>query len=468
MLTFFTRCILRFSLIVLVFFTGLTAAQAQKGKVRGNVFDKANGQPIAYANVFFQGTNIATTTDMDGFFSLDADAGRYDLATSYVGYDSVTVTVQVVSDKIVYQRITLNENQKNLQQVEVSGVREARRAEVLISAVTITPQQIKSLPSTGGEPDIAQYLTVLPGIVSTGDQGGQLYIRGGAPVQNRILLDGMTIYNPFHSIGFYSVFETETLRSVDVLTGGFNAEYGGRISAIVDLKTKEGNKKQLSGIVSASPFQAKVLLEGPIAKLSEEGGGSVSFLMTMKKSLLETTSTGIYKYAARDSNGLPYRFQDFYGKISAVAANGSKVNLFGFNFTDGVNFKGVTDMNWTSSGGGANFTLIPSTTNSIVGGVVSYSKYAISLLEGGKPDARVNDISSFDATVDFTYFTNQSELKYGFNISGFSTNFNFKSPLGFTYDDEQNTTELAGFVKYRLKFKKLVIEFPRPALFCFG
>ena len=88
------------------------------------------------------------------------------------------------------------------------------------------------IPSVGGEPDLAQYLQVLPGVIFTGDQGGQLYIRGGAPIQNKVLLDGMIIYNPFHSIGLFSVFDTDIIKQVEVLTGGFGANYGGRISSI--------------------------------------------------------------------------------------------------------------------------------------------------------------------------------------------------------------------------------------------
>ena len=113
-----------------------------------------------------------------------------------------------------------------------------------ISKVTVSANQIKALPSAGGQTDLAQYLPVLPGIISTGDQGGQIYIRGGSPIQNRIMIDGMTIYNPFHSIGFFLRFlKQKTIRTVDVLTAGFNAEYGGRVSAIIDIKTREGNKK---------------------------------------------------------------------------------------------------------------------------------------------------------------------------------------------------------------------------------
>ena len=140
--------------------------------------------------------------------------------------------------------------------VEISARKKEKTTKVNVGTTTITPTEIKILPSAGGEPDIAQYLQVLPGVIFTGDQGGQLYIRGGSPTQTGILLDGVTIYNPFHSIGLYSVFETDAIRSVDVTSSGFGAQYGNRTSAIVDIRTKDGNKNRLSGKLSASPIMA--------------------------------------------------------------------------------------------------------------------------------------------------------------------------------------------------------------------
>lgn len=109
-----------------------------------------------------------------------------------------------------------------------------------------------------------------PGVVTTGDQGGQLYVRGGTPIQNKVLLDGMTIYNPFHSIGFFSIFETELVKNVDVYTGGFESKYGGRVSSVMDITYRDGNRKEFGGRVSASPFLAKMVLEGPIGKVTKE------------------------------------------------------------------------------------------------------------------------------------------------------------------------------------------------------
>ncbi|MEZ4951190.1 MAG: carboxypeptidase-like regulatory domain-containing protein, partial [Saprospiraceae bacterium] len=265
--------------------------QAQKGIVRGNVYDKDSGEPIGFCNVFLEGTTYGNTTDVNGFFTIsEVPAGQYRLVAQFIGYDTSSVEINLKDGAIVFENLYLKEGGIQLEGVEVSARKDQARTTVAISKVSVSQQQIKALPSTGGVADIAQYLPVLPGVIVSGDQGGQLYIRGGSPIQNKILLDGMTIYNPFHSIGFFSVFETETIRSVDVLTGGFNAEYGGRISAIVDIKTREGNKKRLAGKVGVSPFQANAIIEGPIVKLNEtEDGGSTSFLLTAKQSLLDRT-----------------------------------------------------------------------------------------------------------------------------------------------------------------------------------
>ncbi|KAA3630722.1 MAG: TonB-dependent receptor, partial [Bacteroidetes bacterium] len=247
----------------LLLLLSITTIQAQNtGTIRGNVFDKETGEPIIFGNVRIANTDLGVTTDLDGFFTFaKVPEGKQTIIASSLGYDSTAVEVNVQVGKITYQRLVLATNVVNLQVVNVSAEKEKARSDVQVSKVRVTPKQIRSLPATGGEPDIAQYLPVLPGIIVSGDQGGQLYIRGGSPVQNKILLDGMTIYNPFHSIGFFSVFETEAIKSVDVLTGGFNAEYGGRISAVVDIKTREGDKKKISGLASVSPFQAKMLIE---------------------------------------------------------------------------------------------------------------------------------------------------------------------------------------------------------------
>ena len=165
------------------------------------------------------------------------------------------------------------------------------------------------------------------------------------------------------------------------MTGGFNADYGGRISAVVDLKTREGDKKRFGGVVGANPFQANVLLEGPIVPLNVETGTSVSFLVTGKHSYIDQTSPNLYPYInENDSIALPFSFTDLYGKISLVSGNGSKVDVFGFNFQDEVDFPDLATLDWTTQGAGLRFSLIPNNSAAIMEGNFSYSDYELSLI----------------------------------------------------------------------------------------
>lgn len=463
-----------FLLFALVLFSANLIQAQGTGTIRGNVFDEETGEAIIFGTVRIANTDLGVTTDLDGFFTFAAvPEGEQTIIASYVGYDSLAVKVNIRAGKITYQRMVIKQNAVNLNTVTVSAEREKARSDVQVSKVRVTPKQIRSLPSTGGEADIAQYLPVLPGIVVSGDQGGQLYIRGGSPIQNKILLDGMTIYNPFHSIGFFSVFETETIKSVDVLTGAFNAEYGGRISAVVDIKTREGNKKRLAGLVSASPFQAKVLIEGPMKKFNPETGSSSSFLFTAKHSYLDQTSKFLYGYATdttfysfADTSftkvgdiGLPYNYTDFYGKFSFVGGNGSKANLFAFNFKDNFNFIGLADLRWKTTGAGANFTLVPPGSNLVIDGVVAFSNYLITLKESDdKP--RESSINTYVVNLNFTYFGKESQLNYGIEFNGLNTDFLFFNPLGISFEQKDFTTEIAGYLKLKKKIAGRIIFEP--------
>ncbi len=436
----------------------LSALYAQGGIIRGNVFDKESGEPIPFASVGITGTSVGDDTDEAGFFSIaEVPIGLQIITVSFVGYDDFTFEVDVRKGGITYKAVYLLASGIQLDQIEISGKKDQAKTEVQISKVQVTAKQIKSMPTTSGDADIAQFLPVLPGVIVSGDQGGQIYIRGGAPIQNKILLDGITIYNPFHSIGFFSVFETEIIRNADVLTGGFNAEHAGRISAIVDIKTREGNKKKFSGVASVSPFQSKLLIEGPIIKLKETGGGSTSFILTGKHSYLDRTSPTLYSYATPDGNGLPFAFTDLYGKLSFVAENGTKLNLFGFNFRDRVNYQNTADISWTTTGVGASFLLIPSSTNLVIGGSMSYSGYDIGLQQVGS-DLRTSGLDGFNVGMDFTYYGAISEIKYGFELNGFRTNFNFRNQLGITINQFENNTEIGGFMKVKYRLGNLVVE----------
>ena len=430
---------------------------AQTGTVRGFVYDKKTGEPIIFTNVYLKGTTFGSSTDINGLYVITKiPVGKYTIVSTYLGFDTVQSPLDLKDGDIQSKNFYLTPGAIGLGTVLIDARAEEKVTQVKVSVETVTSKEINKIASVGGEPDIAQYLQILPGVVFTGDQGGQLYIRGGSPVMNKVLLDGMVIYNPFHSIGFFSVFETDIIKTAEVYTAGFNANYGGRISAVMDVNTRDGNRKFLTGKVSVSPFASRALLEGPLGK-PKEGKFMPSFILTAKNSYLEQTSKVIYPWADTSGNGLPFNFTDVYGKISFASENGSKLNLFGFRYTDRVNYSKVTSIDWKSTGAGTNFVVIPENYNTLIKGNFAYSDYTISQNEAdGLP--RNSRIAGFNTGLNFTYYPGKDELIYGFDIVGFQTDFNFVNSANRIIGQQQNTTELAGFIKYRISRDKIVFE----------
>ncbi|HET6245254.1 MAG TPA: carboxypeptidase-like regulatory domain-containing protein [Bacteroidia bacterium] len=430
---------------------------AQTGNIRGFVYEKETGEPVIFTNVIVKGTTLGASTDVNGYYQITkVPAGDHIIEVTYLGYETVNVKVSLKAGEIANKRITLEKSTVSLKAFSISADKQEAKTEVRNSVVAITPKDIKQVPTVGGEADLAQYLQVLPGVIFTGDQGGQLYIRGGSPVQNKVLMDGMIIYNPFHSIGLFSVFDTDIIRNADIYTGGFGAEYGGRISSIMDIKTRDGNKKRISGKVAASTFGTKTLIEGPIFKQKEDfTGGSSSFIVSAKNSYLAQSSRLFYTYA--DTAGLPFNFSDYYGKVSFSAENGSKINLFGFSFNDKVKYQAISDLNWKSFGGGSNFVLVPTGTPMLVEGNFAYSSYDITMEEKDLSPRR-SKIDGFNLGLNFTYYQGENELKYGLEVLGFQTEFEFFNSLNRKIEQNQNTTEFGAFVKYKFVIGNLVVD----------
>ena len=411
--------------------------------------------PFLYTNVILEDLDRGTSTNENGLFVLDdVPAGKHTLRCTYLGYDTTRKTIRVKGKQVTNVNLYLEESRLELETVEIRDQKQERINNVQISKTQVSPADVARIPTIGGQPDFAQYLQVVPGVVLSGDQGGSFFIRGGTPVQNKVIMDGMTIFNPFHSIGLFSVFDMDYIRSADIYTAGFNAEYGNRISAIIDLQTKDGNKRFFSGEVSGSPFTSKVQLEGPI-KSFEKGKGSLSYLFNTRISYLNETSPALYSYA--DSNGLPYQFQDFYGKLTWTGANGSNASLFGFNFNDKVNFRQVATYEWNATGVGTELLLLPSGSSNTIKANFAFSSYDIT---EDRPDnePRNSSIRNFQAGLDFNYYPGEDVIKYGIDISGNRTELTFTNQVGREITQTQFTTRLAGYGRYKKKLGDLIID----------
>jgi CarboxypepD_reg-like domain/TonB-dependent Receptor Plug Domain len=442
---------LKYLFISLFLIIALSSEAQNTATIRGFVYEKSTGEPVIYTNVFLEGTSIGAATDVNGYFAISMiPPGTYNLMITYLGMDTLKEEVILNAGDVISKNLQLSKAPFSLNIFYIDASAQEAKTETQTSVTKITPKQINSLPSIG-TPDLAQYLQVLPGVIFTGDQGGQLYIRGGSPIQNKVLLDGMVIYNPFHSIGLFSVFDTDIMRNAEIYTGGFGAEYGGRISSIMDITTRDGNKKRMSGSVAVSPFLSKVLIEGPLKKQKDVNSGSSSFIISAKHSYLDQTSKEIYNYI--DEDGLPYRFTDIYGKLSANGGNGSKINLFGFSFDDRVDYKQIAKYNWKSFGGGANFIVVPAASSALIEGIFAYSSYDISMVDQTELPKR-SAINGFNGGLKFTYFIGKDQLTYGLEMLGFKTELEFYNSANRLIEQEDNTTELAGFLKYKMSLGK--------------
>ena len=265
-----------------------------------------DGAPLPQATALLEApagdTIQAGITNADGYAELRAlSPGRYVIGVSHVGYAAHRDTLTLEAGRRVYG-VELPVSERRLDEVTV----ETRRGTAHRTAglQTIRPAETNRIPTPGPGGDLASYLQTLPGVVSVGDRGGQLYIRGGAPTQNRTLVDGLPIVRPFHISSFYSAFPQAIVQGADLYAGGFGAQYGEATSSVLDVQLRPGNMKRYDGAAALGPHLASVRVEGPIER------GTESFLVSGRYSLLEQTAapllgveatTGFYDVTGRYS-----------------------------------------------------------------------------------------------------------------------------------------------------------------------
>ena len=433
-------------------------ANAQHSVIKGFTYDESTGETLPYCTIQLMGTSYGALSDVSGAFLINKiPAGTYTVKVSLLGYVDLLDTVEVSGNVTITKRYSISPNSQTLDAVQIVGENTRKEQETRTSVISVTPKDMSKMPAIGGQPDFAQYLQVLPGIISTGDQGGQLYVRGGTPVQNMLLLDGVILFNPFHSIGIFSVFDMDIMSSADVYTGGFGAEFGGRVSSVMDIKTRDGNKKRLSGKVDVNNIGGQLLLEGPLLKLKDYRKTSISFILSGKGSYLQQSSKFFYPYV-KNEDGLPYNFWDLYGKVTLATKNGTRWNIFGFNYDDRVNYSSVANYGWDNWGIGSNFLIVPGDAPTTIEGSLAYSKYT-SELQDVNYDPRKSSMDGFTFNMGFNYYLGNSLLKVGIDVVGYNTNYEYYTIYHAQRIIEDHTTDLSIFAKYKYNFRnKLLIE----------
>lgn len=248
---------------------------SQNFTISGYIEEASSGEKLISANVYDIKSGNGTITNTYGFFSLTLPRDSVELTFSYIGYQ--TQTLKVFLDEDISQTIQL-EPYLELSEVEVVAERiEKIEESSQMSQVDIPVEQIKKLPALLGEVDVLKTLQLLPGVQSGGEGQSGLYVRGGSPDQNLVLLDGVPVYNVSHLLGIFSVFNADAIKNVTLTKGGFPARFGGRLSSVLEINMKEGNMEEFHGEGSIGLISSKFALEGPIRK------GSTSFLVSARR-----------------------------------------------------------------------------------------------------------------------------------------------------------------------------------------
>ena len=327
----------------------------QKFTISGYVSDGETGEMLIGANVFDFRTEAGTTSNTYGFYSLTlpAEDSIY-LTFTYTGFQPKTYALKLTQD--LEMNVALG-GSVELETFEVTAeTGNALEDRTQMSTVSIPIAEIKKLPAFLGETDILKALQLLPGVQSGGEGQSGLYVRGGSPDQNLILLDGVPVYNASHLFGFFSVFNTDALSNVELIKGGFPARYGGRLSSVLDIKMKEGNTKKLRGAGSIGLIASKLTLEGPIGK-SEK----TSFLVSGRRTYIDLLARPLIR-AANRANGnegsAGYFFYDGNAKINHRFSDRDRLYLsfyggrdkFNFdlteNYNDGDRYEQETGFGW--------------------------------------------------------------------------------------------------------------------------
>ncbi len=304
------------------FLTVFQVGYGQKHTISGFVYEKGSMETMIGVNVFNPDKLVGSSTNSYGFYSLTLPA-----------QDSITLRWSFVGFKTVQKRISLRSNQQIdiilepnslLKEVVISAdAIEKESDKTQMSTITITPMEIKNIPMLLGEKDVFKALQLMPGVQKGSEGSSGIYVRGGGPDQNLIILDEATVYNANHLFGFFSLFNGDALKSVELTKGGFPARYGGRLSSVVEMNMKDGNKQQFSGEAGIGLIASRFMLEGPIIK------NKSSFVVSARRTYIDVLAQPIIM-AQTDGSNAGYYFYDLNAKANYVFSNKDKIYVSGY------------------------------------------------------------------------------------------------------------------------------------------
>lgn len=436
----------------IVLLSGCFFAQG-KGAIRGYVTDSKSGEKLAFCNALIVELDRGGSTDVNGYFIISGLPSNrtFTLRVSYIGYESRDFRVKVFDNKLTHLDIQLDPAGVTLMAVKKIARRVQRSNATDLGLQKISMQELELLPQSV-ETDIIRSLQTISGVQSKGDISAKYYVRGGESNQNLILLDGMTIFNPFHALGMFSVLDPEGVSSMEFYKGGYTAEYGQRLSSVLSVNSKYGDKNKYSLNTSVSFLSGKAMVEGPFL------GGS--FFISGRKSI----SKEVLK---KFTNGeqIPLDFYDLTFKThfdNFLGGKGTKLSLTGFFSNDKLVYDDPLkeDYDWGNSLFGMKILQITDSPLFLEFSL-SHSKYKtnITAKETDSKDKR-NEISDVSFSTKFTYvYPSKDEFCVGFDVKEVSSKLLLQSNFGATTDYDNSGTFIDAYIKYKfLRFENIGID----------
>jgi outer membrane receptor for ferrienterochelin and colicin len=312
-----------FFLVVLALFVAQTLSAQQTYTLSGYVKEAGSKELLLGVTIYTESKSAGTVTNNFGYYALQLPKGKHRIIYNFVGYDAVTKEVIISGDKVL--NVDLASAHSEIGEVIVNASKTQKKVsqDVQMSTIEIPIKTIKDIPALFGEKDVLKVLQLMPGVQSGSEGQSGLYVRGGGPDQNLIILDGATVYNAQHLFGFFSLFNGDALRSVELIKGGFPARYGGRLSSVIDMNMKDGNKEKVTGELGIGVISSKGLIEGPFAK------GKGSFIVSGRRTYIDVLTQPIIR-AFNNGNSAGYYFYDFNAKANYEINDKNRVYLSGY------------------------------------------------------------------------------------------------------------------------------------------
>ncbi|KAA9340557.1 TonB-dependent receptor [Adhaeribacter soli] len=406
---------LRVCFLLLLFFVLPRAVWSQTlYSLSGTLRDAETGETLIGATAFIPATGKGASSDINGNYVLSLSPGAYTIQFSYLGYQTLTRQINFSKDQKL--DITLSPSLNELKEVvvEANSLNEKLKS-TQMSVEKLTTQEAKLLPALFGEVDLIKTLQLKPGVQSGGEGTSGLYVRGGGPDQNLFLVDDATVYNASHLFGFFSIFNPDAVQSVDLYKGGFPAQYGGRLSSVVDIKMREGNKQRFSTSGGIGLIASRLTVEGPIQR------NRSSFLLSARRTYFDvfTRRYNKMKEGVKDYNPIPdYYFYDLNGKASFELGPDDKLFFTGYFGNDVFGFqnKGFNfDFDWGNKVAALrwNHRFSPRLYSNTTVSVSDY-QYGIKNNVGTRSFKMGSGVRDYSLRVDFDYQLDTAHaLKFG-------------------------------------------------------